>query len=1167
MERQSLLTTLSLHLSVPPSLRLSVSPSDFMLSLTHIFLRNWHRFDHKMIEVEDSLYLAGANGTGKSSVLDAMQVVLIAELQKIRFNSSAQQGQERSERSLDTYVRGKIGEDRWLRPGNTVAYIALEFTDKTRGSKLTIGACIEAGEGKGSSGERMYFILSEAIDPGLFLRDGRELTRRELKQALKNRQGARSYDHVNEYVEQMLDRLGGLNPRFPDLFLRALAFQPIRQIGEFVEKWLLQEKRLDTETLRQVKERLDQLRVASREVREKLDALRAIIERQAEVRRLRDRRAEYTVLTALLRVVEIERRIKTLTGQISETEGRIGEAQVESANIQSSLAGAREALFQARMQLEQSGVIRRRDELQRQLREAERQAREIEQRWITLLGDLRRESKALRPLLESEALEPAEAPPLREMIEAIAGLTDDRPPLDRLPQLIDETLPPLESALNRAQEAQFKIRQQSDELVKRGHGLEQELERLRSTGRAAYRREVERLRDLLEPALGARPPLLCELLEIPDQRWQDAVEAMLGARRFTIIVPPRDFDAALKTLDEARAREQLYEAALLDLGRARDEARQARPGSLASQVETPNEGEGAALRAYIDSVLGDIITCEETGQLRSHRRAVTPNVVYYGEWTVRAIRPDNYRPWFIGARAQRSQIEARERELEEIRERLLELQPQSSMIEARVAALRRVYELGRLRQRFDAPLDARGLRGLINELGAELQSLDLSGVAALQEEVNRLQSLVERNETAKERISERLTELKVGLQSLGQRKLSAMREHGEAGQQADETRARYPEAIITAEELMDERLGSIDGRADSQNALDDIIRNAENRAKAFETQAYNEQQRLTEEATKYNTIYQFAGDAFDPLSNSYLNEERRLDATELPKYEQQIAEEQQRADQQLREHVLHQLRENILTAQQELDRINDALRDLEFHHKRYRFTHKPNDKRRSYYDLILGTELLGSEPLFESLFYQQHKDSFDDFYRQLTAPGGDGELERLTDYRQYLSYDIEVLHGDGQRSQLSKIMGHTSGGETQTPFYLTIAASFLQLYRVGEGSPATNGSQRTGQRVNRGQRPTVRLVAFDEAFSKMDQQHIGSTLDLFQKFNLQVITATPLERCEYLVPKMCTSLVLTAVGDSVLIEPYRNYAARLRRAPESGKAPEEVVEESKAYAD
>jgi uncharacterized protein YPO0396 len=89
----------------------------------------------------------------------------------------------------------------------------------------------------------------------------------------------------------------------------------------------------------------------------------------------------------------------------------------------------------------------------------------------------------------------------------------------------------------------------------------------------------------------------------------------------------------------------------------------------------------------------------------------------------------------------------------------------------------------------------------------------------------------------------------------------------------------------------------------------------------------------------------------------------------------------------------------------------------------------------------------------------------------------------------------------------------------------------MQLYRINE---------RSG-------RPTIRLVAFDEAFSKMDQERIGSTLELFQQFQLQIITATPLERCEYLVPKMCTNLVLTGIRDTVLIEPYRNYEARLEK--------------------
>ncbi len=624
---------------------------------------------------------------------------------------------------------------------------------------------------------------------------------------------------------------------------------------------------------------------------------------------------------------------------------------------------------------------------------------------------------------------------------------------------------------------------------------------------------------------------------------------MLGARRFTIITPPEQFDTALAVLDRARERERIYEARLLDLGKAASEAREARPDSLALQVTTGDR----RLRAYLDTVLGDIITCERVSELRSFRRAVTPDVVFYGEWTVRAIHPNNYRPWFIGARAQRSQIEARERELQSLREQLLALQPQSQSLDRRVASLRRVHELDKLRLRFDDPLDARAQVELIKRCRAELQALDLSGVRELEREVERLKQVVEREDSARRGLIGQLARLDAERQSLAARRHAALIELGEAGQQADECRAANTQAILPAEELLEERLK----QAGPQSDLNDTIRNAETATRNFETRANNALQELTRSATAYNTKYQFAGDAFDPANNSYANEEQRLAATELPNYQQQIAEEQQRAEQQLREHVLHRLREKILQAKQELERINDALTALEFHHKRYRFRYQPSEEFRSYYDLIMGAEMIGAQSLFESDFYQRHKEAFDDFYRRLTASQSGDERDRLTDYRRYLSYDIEIIHSDGQRSSLSKIMGQTSGGETQTPFYLTIAASFLQLYRVGEGAERNGRPSRPAAA-----RPTIRLVAFDEAFSKMDQEHIGSTLELFQRFNLQIITATPLERCEYLVPKMCTNLVLTAAGATVLIEPYRNYAARL---PEM--QPEAQPEVREAYAE
>src|SRR5690242_13387088 len=122
-----------------------------MLSLTRIFLHNWHRFRAEMIEVHDSLYLTGNNGSGKSTILDALQVVLLADLHLIRFNSSAQ---EKSARTLDGFVRGKVFESRWLRPKDTVGYVALEFSDDGTDRKFTLGCCIEASIQSAPNGTR-----------------------------------------------------------------------------------------------------------------------------------------------------------------------------------------------------------------------------------------------------------------------------------------------------------------------------------------------------------------------------------------------------------------------------------------------------------------------------------------------------------------------------------------------------------------------------------------------------------------------------------------------------------------------------------------------------------------------------------------------------------------------------------------------------------------------------------------------------------------------------------------------------------------------------------------------------------------------------------------------------------------------------------------------------
>ena len=57
-----------------------------------------------------------------------------------------------------------------------------------------------------------------------------------------------------------------------------------------------------------------------------------------------------------------------------------------------------------------------------------------------------------------------------------------------------------------------------------------------------------------------------------------------------------------------------------------------------------------------------------------------------------------------------------------------------------------------------------------------------------------------------------------------------------------------------------------------------------------------------------------------------------------------------------------------------------------------------------------------------------------------------------------MDYDIKIIHNDGTYSYYSKVCEEKSGGETQTPFYVTVAASFVQLYSNNIGGEAAAGA-------------------------------------------------------------------------------------------------------------
>ena len=101
------------------------------------------------------------------------------------------------------------------------------------------------------------------------------------------------------------------------------------------------------------------------------------------------------------------------------------------------------------------------------------------------------------------------------------------------------------------------------------------------------------------------------------------------------------------------------------------------------------------------------------------------------------------------------------------------------------------------------------------------------------------------------------------------------------------------------------------------------------------------------------------------------------------------------------------------------------------------------------------------------------------------------ELERISDYRNYRSYEIYKEPEGKQPIPLSQY-GTGSGGQLETPAYIIRSAAITSAFRFNEGNSH------------------LRMVMVDEAFSKMDETRSREVIDyLTNTLGLQLIFIMP----------------------------------------------------------
>ena len=1064
-----------------------------MKKLTKIKLINWHYFQNEMINVDGSFLLSGENASGKSTILDAIQLVLTTSTKS--FNLATTVGEKRSKRDLKGYVRCKTGEEgnTYYRTGSVISFVALEFYEESKDRFFTIGVKIDSPDAE-SELKKKWFKVEAPIDAISFIVGNKPALD---DQFTVNGKKVSFILTTSEAKNQFRARLGHLDENFFEMIPKSIAFKPMDNVKSFINKFILPEKKIDVDTLRENIRNLREMQTILKKVRKQIEQLQIILSKYDE---LKENDRDILVIDILLKLASLtdkEQKIEYALECKTKKESALSRKNHDIADAAKSLRVVEDKYNEVQVSIKTSDCAMLIVTLKEELRTIEDKQKALKEKLKGLSAQLVKTETAMRTIGSENS--PVTAPEVR----SISGTDIDD---ERKTDIVVTLGGVIEREKRVAYEEQSVCSQKLKECVEKKEQLKKEVDGLKKN-QMSYPPNTVKLQKLIADELASRRidsevRVFADLLEVVDPEWQDAVEGYLNTQRFNLIVKPDVYDIAAEVYD--RHKSEIHTVALVNTG-ALDLGISTEDMSLAGAVTSDNR---YAL-AYAREILNRVIRCEDIKELKAHSISITSGCMLYQGKAVRKIKPEVYKIPYIGKYALKKQLEIRTAELESINEEIKGLQKKKIVIAEQISAL----------QGFNQEL----LLNFISVPG-ELKAvtLDMARVKTELKEAEADPNIIELNFKA-QRLSDEIEEQKKTLDSLKKDGVNLERDREEIITRIETLRseretllkeidlmtADYPGARDLAKQKLDEHLKSKNAGTIFENYLP--------RRKTLENQRTKKYGDLTSLQTKYKDGELGTGDSEDVIS-SYNNEFIELTKHDIIQCEEKLEDASKDCELEFRENFLSKMRENIETANDIFTGLNRSLKDIKYGHDTYKFILKSNALKQGLYEMITSDINIGGATLFSSFFEEQYHDEMQDLFSKLTESdtAGDSILQEYTDYRGYLDYDIEVT-SNGKPQLFSKIYGEKSGGETQTPYYVAIAASFAQMYSLGE---------------------SIRIMMLDEAFDKMDDERIASMMKFFKDQKFQVILATPPAKMEIIGEYVDDIFVVYREGYNSFIEAY-----------------------------
>ncbi|MDH5425798.1 MAG: hypothetical protein OEY29_12460 [Gammaproteobacteria bacterium] len=648
-----------------------------------------------------------------------------------------------------------------------------------------------------------------------------------------------------------------------------------------------------------------------------------------------------------------------------------------------------------------------------------------------------------------------------------------------------------------------KIQSRYEKLSQQRQQKHNEIERLQ-LHQVNYPAYVQRAVDAIKLACPqADPRVLCDHVEVKDERWQMAIEGYLGGARFSIIVD-EDYEAeAIQIIRQLSGRDN--RAKIIQGKKARRDSERNRQPS--NSIVTVLEFSHTTAMHYFKASYSAVLMVDTAEELKATGRGLTCDGMAAGSYSMwRCDLPDA--DLVFGAAARVRALNAKQQELQ-------------TLTDEWQLANDQMQQLGRVKNNVRA----------LKELNyAETLSL----VMAQNREIQKVENLLKQLDLSEhQELEHKLAELKQQEQLLQQQHNALIEKKGELevliknsvkdceklSEQQEQTLEQVEQceknlrAIVTQWSDFDVEKQLDAAELESRQLNENTCRNFREQT---EIQLHEQERKIAKAIQQHNEhcmpadtlIYENYSGRYDhQLFSQICNMQKQLDSI-FNRLKNNILVEKYENLRQLKEsfnnafvtHLCHTIHQAVNSGKRQIELLNKELAHHKFgaDQESFRFDSEWMPEYREYarfFDEVIKQPTLGDDiNLFDMPLSDKSKKVRDQLMKMLLDEDEHKalkELERIADYRNYRRYEI-YKEVDGKEPIALSEYGTGSGGQLETPAYIIRSAAITSAFRFSEGNNH------------------LRMVLVDEAFSKMDESRSREVIDyLTRSLGLQLVFIMP----------------------------------------------------------